>query len=87
MEDIYMLNSKFPKLLPWHEHFTQLEIHECLIHAGVPHTLAQIREEYWIPKGRIEVQSVVSRCVICRKHEGASFQLPGMPPWPRNLLD
>ena len=35
------------------------------------HTLAQIREEYWIPKGRIEVRSVVSRCVICRKHEGA----------------
>ena len=57
-------NSKFPKLLPRHEHFAQLlikEIHEHLIHAGVAHILAQIREEYWIPKGSIEVQSVESR--------------------------
>ena len=48
-------------MLPRREHFTQLlikEIHEHLIHAGVAHTLAQIREEYWIPKGRIEVRSV-----------------------------
>ena len=82
-------SSNFPKLLPRHEHFTQLlikEVHECLIHAGVAHTLAQIREEYWIPKGRVEVRSVVSRCLICRKHEGASFQLPGMPPWPRERV-
>ena len=51
-------NSKFPKLLSHHEHFTQMltkEIHEHSIHAGVTHILAQIREEYWIPKGRIEV--------------------------------
>ena len=50
-------SSKFPKLLPRHEYFTQLlikEIHERLIHAGVAHTLAQLRE-YWIPKSRIEV--------------------------------
>ena len=82
-------SSKFPKLLPRHEHFTQLlikEVHERLIHAGVAHTLVQIREEYWIPKGRVEVRSVVSRCLICRKHEIASFQLPGMPPWPRERV-
>ena len=82
-------SSKFPKLLPRREHFTQLlikEIHERLIHAGVAHTLAQIREEYWIPKGRIEVRSVVSRCLVCRKHEGAPFHLPGMPPWPRERV-
>ena len=75
-------SSKFPKLLPRREHFTQLlikEIHEHLIHAGVAHTLAQT-------KGRIEVRSVVSRCLVCRKHEGAPFQLPGMPPWPRERV-
>ena len=80
---------KFPKLLPRHERFTQLlikEIHEHLIHAGVAHTLAQIREEYWIPKGRIEVRGVVSRCLVCWRYEGASFQLPGMPPWPRERV-
>ena len=82
-------SSKFPKLLPQHEHFTHLlikEVHEQLIHAGVAHILAQIREEYWILKGRIEVRSVLSQYSICRKHEGASFQLPHMPPWPRERV-
>ena len=44
-------SAKYPKLLPRHEHFTHLLIHVHLIHAGVAHTLAQIREEYWIPQG------------------------------------
>ena len=58
------------------------EVHLRLIHAGVAHTLAQIREEYWIPQGRVEVKSVLSKCVVCRKQEGPSFQLLSMPPWP-----
>jgi len=59
-------SSKFPELLPQHEHFTHLlikEMHEQLINAGVAHTLAQIHEEYWIPKGRIEVRSVLSQWI------------------------
>ena len=41
--------TKYPKLLPRYEHFTNLlicEVHQRLIHAGVAHTLSQIREEY-----------------------------------------
>ena len=75
-------SSKSPKLLPRHERFTRLlimEVHERLIHAGIAHTLAQVREEYWIPQGRVEVRSALLRCLICRKHEGPSFQLPYMP--------
>ena len=63
-----------------------MEVHVCLIHAGITHTLAQIREEYWIPQGRVEVRSVLSWCLICRRHEGPSFQLPHMPPWPRERV-
>ena len=57
--------AKCPKLLPRQEHFTQLLIqyvHERLIHGGVSHTLASLRQEYWNIKGRIEVKSVLS-CV------------------------
>ena len=42
-------SPKYPKLLPRHEHFTHLlitEVHVRLLHVGVAHTLAQIREEY-----------------------------------------
>ena len=78
-------NTKYPKLLPWHMRFTYLlimEVHVHLIHAGIAHTLAQICEEYWIPQGWVEVRSVLLRCLICRRHEGPSFQLPHMPSWP-----
>ena len=42
-----------PKLLPRQEHLMRLLIqyvHEKLIHAGVSHTLASLRQEYWIIK-------------------------------------
>ena len=71
------------------EHFTQLVIqyvHEKLIHAGVSHTLSSLRQAYWIIKGRREVKAVLSRCLVCRRHEGPSFCLPRMPPWPREQV-
>ena len=80
--------AKYPKLLPRQEHFTRLVIqyvHERLIHAGVSHTLAAIRQEYWIVKGRMEVKTV-SHCLVCRRHEGPSFSLPRMLPWPRERV-
>ena len=75
-------NTKYPKLLPRHMKFTYLlimEVHVRLIHAEIAHTLAQIREEYWIPQGRVEVRSVLLCCLIYRRHEGPSFQLLHMP--------
>ena len=62
------------------------EVHEHLIHVGVAHTLSQVREEYWIPQGRVQVKSVLSKCLICRRHEGPSFCLPGKPPWPKERV-
>ena len=59
------------------------EVHCRLIHAGVAHTLAQIREEYWIPQGRAEVKKVLFQCLLCQRLEGPSFRLPSMPPCPR----
>ena len=73
---------KYPKLLPQHKHFTYLviqEAHRRLIHAGVSHTLSQVRQEYWIPQGRAAVRHVISQCVICKRHNGPSFGLPNMP--------
>ena len=78
--------TKYPKLLPRHMRFTYLlimEVHVRLIHAGIAHTLAQIRQEYWIPQGQVEMRSVLLCYLICHRHEGPSFQLPHMPPWPR----
>ena len=60
--------TKYPRLLPHDEIFTHLliqEIHQRLIHAGVAHTLSQIRKEFWVPQGRVEVRRVLSKCAIC----------------------
>jgi len=78
--------AKYPMLLPRREHYVNLviqEVHERLIHAGVSHTLSSLRQEYWIPQGRRAVRACLSHCLICRRHEGPSFSLPMMPPWPR----
>jgi len=82
-------DTKYPKLIPRHEYFTRLvirEVHERLIHAGISHTLASLRQEYWLPKGRIEVRACVHHCLVCRRHEGPAFALPRMPPWPRQRV-
>ena len=51
-------DAKYPKLLPRQEYFTKLliqEVHESLVHAEVSHTLSCLRQEYWIPHGRVAV--------------------------------
>lgn len=59
----------FPKLLPRNHVFTSLVIksfHEKLMHAGVSHTLAAIRREFWIPQGRLSVRRVLLNCLRYR---------------------
>ena len=80
---------RHPKLLPRKNFFTQhiiLEVHTRLIHAGVAHTLSQLRQEFWIPQGRAEVRQVIYQCVVCKRHDGKAFCLPNMPPWPRERV-
>ena len=79
--------AKYPKLLPQHEYFTRLviqEVHERLIR--ISHTLASLRQEYWLPQGRVEVRACVYRCLVCQCHEGPAFALPRMPPWPKQRV-
>ena len=78
-----------PKLLPRRTAFTRLlirHVHSRLIHAGVAHTLAQVRQEFWIPQGRAEIRSVLRLCHICRRHEGNPFRMPATPAWPRERV-
>ena len=82
-------DAKYPKLIPRHEHFTRLaiqEVHERLIHAGTSHTLASLRQEYWLSQGRVEVRACLYHCLVCQCHEGTAFALPKMPPWPEQRV-
>ena len=56
------------------------------MHAGVPHTLAKVRQTYWVPKGRSTVKSVIIRCLTCKRHHGGPYSLPNMAPLPSSRV-
>ena len=39
-----------------------------------------------MPQGRVEVRRVLTKCTICKRHNGPSFRLPSMPSWPRERV-
>ena len=70
------LETKQPVLLPRNHPLTRLIInssHVRTLHSGVNITLAEIRRNYWIPKGRQQVKCSTMHCVTCKKVQGKSF--------------
>ena len=81
--------AKSPKILPKKEYFTKLTVvhyHQKVLHSGVSQTLAQIRQEYWIPHGRALTKLILKCCLICKRTEGRPFVMPEMPPLPRERV-
>ena len=82
-------DSKFPILLPRKEKFMELlilKIHNDVMHGRVNHTLAELRKEFWVVKGRAEVKRVLHNCILCRKFGGGPFKLPFFPSFPKDKL-
>uniref|UniRef100_A0A1I7V743 Integrase_H2C2 domain-containing protein n=1 Tax=Loa loa TaxID=7209 RepID=A0A1I7V743_LOALO len=55
--------SKYPIYLPKTNRITELIIqqqHERLHHAGIAHTLTELRRRFWIPKGRAAIKRIIS---------------------------
>ena len=58
-------------ILPADCHFTTLLIrdaHQRTLHGGVQLTLATLRHQYWIVKGRSAVKKVIRACLACSRH-------------------
>ena len=74
-----------PILLPPESHLTTLLIthtHERLLHAGVSHTVATLRSEFYIPKLTKLVAKLRSKCIKCIKAYGKAYPLPPPPDLP-----
>ena len=59
--------------------FTELlvnKIHDTIGHQGVPHTLSNLRSEFWILQGRRFVQKILAKCFMCRKIQGTPYSVP-----------
>ena len=72
--------AKFPILLPRHHCISKClvaEIHSRILHGGTADTLAQLRENYWLPKGRQVVKQVLSKCHSCRYLLSKGYNYPG----------
>ncbi|XP_058817006.1 uncharacterized protein LOC131680301 [Topomyia yanbarensis] len=62
--------AKHPALIPTNHPFTRLiaeHFHRKLLHGGGRLLLTTIREEFWPPRGRRLVQSVVRNCFRCTR--------------------
>ena len=76
---------KYPILLPKESHLTTLIVqdrHKRVKHSGVKDTLLEVRENFWIPKGRRMIKSIIYKCVVCRRLNAKPFKAPGPPPLP-----
>ena len=79
-------STKHPILLPKNHHVTSLlvmEAHCRVLHNGVKETLTELRERFWIIRGRSIVKKVIHQCRTCRRHEGAPYSAPRPPPLPK----
>ena len=73
---------KFPVLLPHsHElvHMLIMYEHRKNGHAGTQILMAILREKVWILRARKTVQSVLRKCVICRRHASKSVEVVPAP--------
>ena len=74
--------SKHPIVLPSAHHVTSLivlHVHAAEGHSGPLHTLAKIREKYWVVRGHATVHKVLNTCTICRVRRaspGQQFMAP-----------
>ena len=77
--------ARHPAILPKGHHVTDLIVrhfHEKSHHSGRDQVLADIRQEYWIVKGRSAVNRVLSHCIPCRK-VNAPRAIQQMAPLPK----
>ena len=64
-----------------------LDAHNRVKHNGKRHTLAKVRSEYWIPKGRSFVEKVLHKCTVCRKFNARPYDYPKSPDLPAVRLN
>ncbi|KAL2076872.1 hypothetical protein ACEWY4_027539 [Coilia grayii] len=73
----FSFHQQHPWILPAKSRFGELLVqhtHQNLMHAGVRDALVQLRDTYWILRGRQLVKGVLSRCCVCRRFKAKPVQ-------------
>ncbi|VDO43858.1 unnamed protein product [Haemonchus placei] len=71
-------DAKFPMLILQKSWLSKLIINDYHSkgHPTINHTMALIRQHYWIPKLRSQVTVVIRRCVQCQRFNNLPFKYP-----------
>ena len=78
-------DQRHPILLPTKGRVVELIVEEChrkVEHERVGRTLAEVRSQFWIPRGRQLVKSVLKRCERCKVFAIKHLNAPQMAPLP-----
>ena len=62
-------NSKFPILLTVDSPITKFVVQQCHVsvaYNGVRETLNCLRQQFWLPKAKIFIRTIIHECRICR---------------------
>ena len=59
-----------------------MEMHWRTGHGGMNRTLAEVRSEYWIIKGRQVVKSIIKDCLVCKLFSAMPLPAPETAPLP-----
>ena len=81
---------KFPIYIPRRSQLATLivwQAHDTVFHQKERATLAEIRNTYWIPRGRQLVRSLLYRCNLCNWLDSPAFTLPPAPPLPEYRVE
>ena len=72
-------SAKTPFVLCRKHRLTDLfvwEAHRLNKHMSVKQTLADIRNTYWIPRGRSHIRGLLHKCVTCKRVNGKPYPYP-----------
>ena len=57
------------------------------MHRGIETTLAYVRRNYWIVRGRTTVKHILRKCVTCTRYQGVAAKPPPSPDLPDYRFD
>ena len=80
---------RHPVILPPDDDVTRLVItssHYRVLHSGLERTLTDVKQRYWVPKGRSRVKQTIRACTVCRRR-GAKPTPPFMSDLPVERFD
>ena len=84
----WVYGQKHPWILPAEDKYSELLIKRChkeVMHSGLQDTMTQVREMYWIVRGRQLTKKIVKSCFICRKYKVKAGQ-QHTAPLPRDRI-